>query len=77
MTERVRLGVNIDHVATIRNARGSDYPDPTRAAQSLTPQERAEVLRAGVPDPGRFDDPKLYQLALYFHTEVQRLHFIA
>ncbi len=28
-----RLGVNIDHVATIRNARGGDYPDPVRAAQ--------------------------------------------
>ena len=27
-----RLGVNIDHVATIRNARGEDYPDPLRAA---------------------------------------------
>lgn len=32
MSERVRLGVNIDHVATIRNARGVAYPDPTRAA---------------------------------------------
>ena len=29
---RVRLGVNIDHVATIRNARGAAYPDPVRAA---------------------------------------------
>ena len=28
----VRLGVNIDHVATIRNARGSIYPDPVEAA---------------------------------------------
>ena len=28
----VRLGVNIDHVATIRNARGGDHPDPVRAA---------------------------------------------
>ena len=27
-----KLGVNIDHVATIRNARGEDYPDPLRAA---------------------------------------------
>ena len=27
-----RLGVNIDHVATIRNARGETYPDPVRAA---------------------------------------------
>jgi pyridoxine 5-phosphate synthase len=28
----LRLGVNIDHVATIRNARGGDFPDPVRAA---------------------------------------------
>ncbi len=27
-----RLGVNIDHVATIRNARGETYPDPLRVA---------------------------------------------
>ncbi len=29
---RLRLGVNIDHVATVRNARGTNYPDPLRAA---------------------------------------------
>ena len=29
---RQRLGVNIDHVATLRNARGGAYPDPVRAA---------------------------------------------
>ena len=27
-----RLGVNIDHVATVRNARGESYPSPLRAA---------------------------------------------
>jgi pyridoxine 5-phosphate synthase len=32
MSSRLRLGVNIDHVATIRNARGGDHPDPVRAA---------------------------------------------
>ena len=36
---RVRLGVNIDHVATVRNARGGLYPDPVRAAR--------EALAAG------------------------------
>jgi pyridoxine 5-phosphate synthase len=30
---KLRLGVNIDHVATIRNARGGDHPDPLRAAE--------------------------------------------
>jgi pyridoxine 5-phosphate synthase len=32
MSESLRLGVNIDHVATIRNARGGLHPDPVRAA---------------------------------------------
>ena len=32
MSGRLRLGVNIDHVATIRNARGGAHPDPARAA---------------------------------------------
>jgi len=35
----VRLGVNIDHVATVRNARGGSHPDPVRAAR--------EALAAG------------------------------
>ncbi len=39
MSERVRLGVNIDHVATVRNARGGVHPDPVRAAR--------EALQAG------------------------------
>src|SRR5581483_3899267 len=31
--EHLRLGVNVDHVATIRNARGGRHPDPVRAAK--------------------------------------------
>jgi pyridoxine 5-phosphate synthase len=34
MTRRLRLGVNIDHVATVRNARGGMHPDPLRAAHA-------------------------------------------
>jgi len=34
MADRLRLGVNIDHVATIRNARGGAHPDPLRAAEA-------------------------------------------
>ena len=33
MKQYLRLGVNIDHVATIRNARGGGHPDPVRAAR--------------------------------------------
>ena len=32
IADTLRLGVNIDHVATIRNARGGDHPEPVRAA---------------------------------------------
>ncbi len=31
--DEIRLGVNIDHVATVRNARGTNYPDPLEAAK--------------------------------------------
>lgn len=34
MTASIRLGVNIDHVATLRQARGVNYPDPIQAALS-------------------------------------------
>ena len=34
MFDKIRLGVNIDHVATIRNARGGPHPDPVRAAKA-------------------------------------------
>jgi len=33
MSKNLRLGINIDHVATIRNARGIPHPDPIRAAR--------------------------------------------
>jgi molybdenum cofactor synthesis domain-containing protein len=36
VSSTLRLGVNIDHVATIRNARGGDHPDPVRAAIMAT-----------------------------------------
>ena len=32
MTDPIKLGVNIDHVATLRQVRGTPYPDPVRAA---------------------------------------------
>ena len=33
MMEKLRLGINIDHVATVRNSRGGIHPEPLRAAQ--------------------------------------------
>ena len=40
------LGVNIDHVATLRQARGTTYPDPIRAA--LLAEACGEIGRAHV-----------------------------
>lgn len=33
MAKPIRLGINVDHIATIRNARGGTHPDPVRAAE--------------------------------------------
>jgi pyridoxine 5'-phosphate synthase PdxJ len=41
-----RLGVNIDHVATIRQARGGDEPDPVAASPSIC-AKTAGISRTG------------------------------
>ena len=48
----LRLGVNIDHVATIRNARGGMYPDPVRAAR-LAEQAGADGITAHLREDRR------------------------
>src|SRR3989440_6005599 len=50
MASLPRLGVNIDHVATIRNARGGKHPDPVKAALL-----GAGAVAAGIPAPSRED----------------------
>ncbi|QNM81836.1 pyridoxine 5'-phosphate synthase [Sphingomonas sabuli] len=52
MTAPLRLGVNIDHVATIRNARGGDHPDPVRAAQ-IAAQSGADGITAHLREDRR------------------------
>ena len=42
---RVRLGVNIDHVATIRNARGGAHPSPLAAALQAEAEEHDAALQ--------------------------------
>jgi len=49
---KLRLGVNIDHVATVRNARGSAYPDPVRAAL-LAQQAGADGVTAHLREDRR------------------------
>lgn len=75
MGERIRLGVNIDHVATIRNARGAAYPDPTRAA--------IEALAAGADgitahlreDRRHIADSDIETLAETLHAQGRPLNF--
>jgi len=52
MSGKLRLGVNIDHVATVRNARGSGYPDPVRAAL-LAAQAGADGITAHLREDRR------------------------
>ncbi len=49
---RLRLGINIDHVATVRNARGGSYPDPLRAAL-LAEQAGADGITAHLREDRR------------------------
>lgn len=49
---RLRLGVNIDHVATVRNARGGTYPDPIRAAK-LAEESGADGITAHLREDRR------------------------
>ena len=51
-TSKLRLGVNIDHVATVRNARGGAYPDPLRAAK-LAEQAGADGITAHLREDRR------------------------
>jgi len=49
---RLRLGVNIDHVATVRNARGGAHPDPVRAAK-LAAEAGADGITAHLREDRR------------------------
>ena len=52
MAQKLRLGMNIDHVATVRNARGSAYPDPVRAAK-LAEEAGADGITAHLREDRR------------------------
>ena len=52
MKRYLRLGVNIDHIATIRNARGGRHPDPVRAARQAA-QAGADGITAHLREDRR------------------------
>lgn len=62
MTGYLRLGVNIDHVATIRNARGGVHPDPVRAAR-MAASAGADGITAHLREDRRhISDPDIARL---------------
>ena len=59
---KMRLGVNIDHVATIRNARGGKHPDPVRAAR-LAVKSGADGITVHLREDRRhISDDDIYRL---------------
>jgi pyridoxine 5-phosphate synthase len=63
MKRTLRLGVNIDHVATIRNARGGRHPDPVRAARQAA-QAGADGITAHLREDRRhISDDDIERLA--------------
>lgn len=72
---RLRLGVNIDHVATIRNARGADYPDPMRAAE-MAMAAGADGITAHLREDRRhISDADIETLAAITRKRGQPLNF--
>lgn len=69
----IRLGVNIDHVATLRNARGDVYPDPVEAAK-LAIQWGADGITAHLREDRRHirdaDMPRLKTLSAPLNFEM-------
>ncbi len=61
----LRLGVNIDHVATVRNARGENYPDPIRAANFAIKCGANSITLHLREDRRHIRDSDLYRIIKY------------
>ena len=62
MASELRLGVNVDHVATIRNARGGGLPDPVRAAQAAAAAGANSIVAHLREDRRHISDDDLIRL---------------
>jgi len=62
MASDLRLGVNVDHVATIRNARGGGLPDPVRAAQTAAAAGADSIVAHLREDRRHISDDDLMRL---------------
>jgi pyridoxine 5-phosphate synthase len=69
---RILLGVNIDHIATLRNARGTDFPDPVHAA-AVAEHAGAEGITVHLREDRRhIKDRDIYLLAKTLQTRMKR-----
>jgi len=75
MAERVRLGVNIDHVATVRNARGGLHPDPVRAAERALAAGADGITAHLREDRRHITDPDIEALIALCATAGRPLNF--
>lgn len=74
MKRTVRLGVNIDHVATVRNARGGQYPDPVRAAREAL-EAGADGITAHLREDRRhISDADIDHLSAVLNSEARPLN---
>ena len=72
---RLRLGVNIDHVATVRNARGEGYPDPVRAAEMALTAGADGITAHLREDRRHISDADIDQLAAICRRRGRPLNF--
>lgn len=68
MIRPLRLGVNIDHVATVRNARGGDLPDPLRAAEIALGAEADGITAHLREDRRHISDHDIERLTVLLHA---------
>lgn len=64
-SDKIRLGINIDHIATIRNARGGSNPDPTRAINIIASAGADLVTFHLREDRRHINDEDVYKIKNY------------
>lgn len=75
MSNPLRLGVNIDHVATVRNARGGLYPDPVRAAREALAAGADGVTAHLREDRRHISDADIEHLSALLREQARPLNF--
>ena len=72
----IRLGVNIDHVATLRNARGGSFPDPIKAAK-VAKAYGADVITAHLREDRRhIKDDDINRPVSYTHLTLPTIYSV-